>query len=274
MLRTAGKLVVHTQIMVNFSNIGLLDELRYAQKLSFVLLRTLLRVCVVRTGVACKSVAYRAKSLNVHGETDAGVLRSGSSACVMTWEDKSIGLPLTIAHIGQAVAQVVGISEKLRDDLAFIPPRGLSIYGVLTNGLSWIFIIRTLINGHLSTLRTPAINMILNGVIIGENVWVVTRMLANAMKNTNAILEALDGHIAGLDDADISPPTPPQSGDGDDNEDDDEAAHEGNSSDTTLPHPTSTRSSTKSLPNSRLVADTVAKMSGFGYLCERNLALQ
>ena len=279
-MRTAIKLFVHTQVVVKFLGVGFVDELRYAQKLSFVLLRKLLRLFEVRLGNACKAVTYRAKSLNVHGRTDAGILRADSNVCVMTWEDNALGVPLTTANVGQAASQVTGISEKLRDDLAFIPPRGLSLYGVLTNGVCWIFVIRKLINGHMSTFCTPPIHTVFNGVIMGENIWAVTRMLANAMENTNAILEALDGHLAGLDDVDIPPPTPPHAGDGDDrdsDEDDDEAAHEGDSSDTTLPHSTyatATRSSTKSARNSQLGGDALTKMSGLGYLSERNLAIQ
>ena len=281
MLRMAVKIFSHTQTVRDLFGMGRVDEVGYAQQLSFELLNELLRHFEVRRGVSCRAVPYHTKELCVRGYTDAGVLRLRSDVCVMTWEDKAIGLKLAEKHIGQAVAEVVGIAERLRDGVSFIPPPGLSIRGVLTNGFSWVFIIRTLVNGRMATLVTTAIDVIMDGVVNYENVLVVTRMLANVMKSTKALLEALDCHLSRLVIADIPPPTPPQSDDGTDddegtrdNEDDDEGAAGGDKATSSRPtFSMVTRLSKSSLPNARCVTNTAAKeTSGFGFLCARNLA--
>ena len=278
MLRMAVKIFSHTQMVRDLFGMGRVDEVGYAQKLSLKLLNALLRHFDVQMGVSCKAVPYHTKELRVRGNTDAGVLRSRSDVCVMTWEDKAIGLKLATKHVGQAVAEVVGIAERLRDSVAFIPPQGLSIRGVLTNGCSWVFIMRTLVNGRMATIATTAIDVIVDGEVNYENVLLVTRMLANVMKSTKALLEALDRHLCRPDIADIPPPTPPLSDDGTDddegtrdNEDDDEETAGATSAPPTVA--VVTRSSKSSLPNARCVTNTVAKeTSGFGFLCARNLA--
>ena len=280
MLRLAVKIFSHTQTVRDLLGMGCVDEIAYTQKLSFKLLNGLLRHFEVQKGESCKAMAYHTEELRVKGYTDAGVLRLRSEVLVTTWEDKALGLKLSMKCIGQAVAEVVGIAEKLRDCLAFIPPQGLSIRGVLTNGSSWVFITRTLINGCMSTLATKAIDVIVDGEVHYENVLVVTRMLANVMKSTKAILEALDDHLDRHDIVDIPPPSPSQS---DDDTDDDEGTHDnGDDEGAARTNKTSfasstfamaTRSSNNSLPNARRVTNTVAKeTSGFGYLCARNLA--
>jgi len=80
------------------------------------------------------------------GKTDHTLKYPGFDIRCLTIEDKYIGCSLTDARIGQVVSQMIYEIKQFEDFLNYIPEQ---FWGILHNGIEWVFVVRRLITGKV-----------------------------------------------------------------------------------------------------------------------------
>jgi hypothetical protein len=198
----------YTQIMVSLLAEQKCDEVTYIQEVSFQFFLNICRqyfpnnfqqnISLVKKGSkpGHLDISYSTILRNnvdeltkVHGECDSTLLYGNIP--VACWEDKNLTKELTSSsEIGQAFAEVKGISEIFKNSISLAAPR---FTGVLTSGLVWSLTIQEFRDGeNRYTRTTPIETASQNGTISGANVDIVASLLIYHLETIQVLMQMID----------------------------------------------------------------------------------
>ena len=163
--KSAPKLIsVHKIKMIKKRDAGLVDEVAHVQGDSKVLLQQLMDLYFAGQHVelmserpySCKVTNRALESIRYNGNTDAVIKCTEYDIAVLCWEVKNqlVNL-LSRSEIAQTAAEVAGELEVMFNTFDIKPRRYAA---VLTNGVAFLFIMATLVNGVYSWIHSPLVD--------------------------------------------------------------------------------------------------------------------
>ena len=153
----------HQLAMKNKLDAGLVKEVEHVQGESKALLQQLMDLyfpdqyveIIPERPYSCKITNRALESIRYSGKTDAVIKSTEYDIAALCWEIKNQLIVLEGGgEIAQTAAQMAGELDAMFDSFDFKPPRYAA---VLTNGVAFLFVMATLVNGKYSWRHSSSV---------------------------------------------------------------------------------------------------------------------